>query len=99
MTACTTDSGVSIPDFIKVAKAFNLPTLTIDNPSEIREKVNAVLNMQGPVLCEVMLSHGYIFAPKLSARKLDDGTMVSPSLEDLYPFLPREELEANYIAD
>ena len=99
MTACTTDSGVSIPDFIKVAKAFNLPTLTIDSPSEIREKVNAVLNMQGPVLCEVMLSPGYIFAPKLSARKLDDGTMVSPSLEDLYPFLPREELEANYITD
>ena len=99
MTACTTDSGVSIPDFIKVAKAFNLPTLTIDNPSEILEKVNAVLNMQGPVLCEVMLSPGYIFAPKLSARKLDDGTMVSPSLEDLYPFLPREELEANYIAE
>lgn len=97
MTACTTDSGVSVPDFTKVAAAFNLPSIVIDNPCDIREKINKVLNMQGPVLCEVMLSGGYIFAPKLSAKKLEDGTMVSPSLEDLYPFLDRDEFESNII--
>ena len=42
-----------------------------------------------------MLTPGYIFAPKLSARKLADGSMVSPSLEDMYPFLDRRELAEN----
>ena len=42
-----------------------------------------------------MLERDYIFAPKLSSKKLPDGTMVSPSLEDMYPFLSREEMEEN----
>ncbi|MGN0015366.1 MAG: thiamine pyrophosphate-binding protein, partial [Candidatus Gastranaerophilaceae bacterium] len=60
-------------------------------------QIQNVLNTDGLVLCEVMLSPDYIFAPKLSAKKLDDGTMVSPSLEDLYPFLDRKEYEDNML--
>ena len=97
MTACTVDSGVSLPDFIKIAKAFNLPSVLIDKSSDVKIKIEEVLKADGPVLCEVMLSGGYIFAPKLSAKKLDDGTMISPSLEDMYPFLPREEFEQNML--
>lgn len=97
MTACTVDSGVSLPGFIKIAKAFNLPSVLIDKSSDVKIKIEEVLNADGPVLCEVMLSGGYIFAPKLSAKKLDDGTMISPSLEDMYPFLPREEFEQNML--
>jgi len=37
------------------------------------------------------------FAPKLAARQLPNGRMVSPALEDLSPFLPREELKANML--
>ncbi len=94
-TACTRNSGVTVPDFIKVAKAFELPTSKIDSLENLDEQIQAVLNTDGPIVCEVMLSPNYIFAPKLSARKLPDGTMVSPSLEDLFPFLDRNELEAN----
>ena len=99
MTACTTKSGVSLPDFIKVGKAFGLQTKVIESTDNLVQKINEVLNTQGPVLCEVKLTPGYIFAPKLSAKKLEDGTMISPSLEDLYPFLPREEFEQNMIKD
>ena len=99
MTACTTKSGVSLPDFIKVGEAFGLPTKVIESTDNLVQKINEVLNTQGPVLCEVKLTPGYIFAPKLSAKKLDDGTMISPSLEDLYPFLPREEFEQNMNKD
>ncbi len=99
MTACTTKSGVSLPDFIKVGKAFGLLTKVIERTDNLVQKINEVLNTQGPVLCEVKLTPGYIFAPKLSAKKLEDGTMISPSLEDLYPFLPREEFEQNMIKD
>lgn len=99
MTACTTKSGVSLPDFIKVGEAFGLQTKVIESTDNLVQKINEVLNTQGSVLCEVKLTPGYIFAPKLSAKKLEDGTMISPSLEDLYPFLPREEFEQNMIKD
>lgn len=99
MTACTTKSGVSLPDFIKVGEAFGLPTKVIESTDNLVQKINEVLNTQGSVLCEVKLTPGYIFAPKLSAKKLEDGTMISPSLEDLYPFLSREEFEQNMIKD
>ena len=94
-TACTKESGVEIPDFIKVAQAFGLKTAKIDNPDNIEEQIQKVLETEGAILCEVMLSPNYIFAPKLSSKKLPDGTMISPSLEDMYPFLDREEFSEN----
>lgn len=99
MTACTTDSGVSLPDFIQVAKSFDLPAVKIDNVNHLDEQIKSVLNANTPVVCEVMLSPDYIFAPKLSAKKLDDGTMISPSLEDMFPFLDRKEYEGNIICE
>ncbi len=99
MTACTTDSGVSLPDFIQVAKSFDLPAVKIDNLNHLDEQIKSVLNANTPVVCEVMLSPDYIFAPKLSAKKLDDGTMISPSLEDMFPFLDRKEYEGNIICE
>lgn len=97
MTACTENSGVSIPDFIKVGKAFGLETVKIDSLTDLELQIKKVLEKQDPVLCEVMLSPDYIFAPKLSAKKLEDGTMISPSLEDMYPFLDRKEYEENIL--
>ena len=97
MTACTENSGVSIPDFIKVGKAFGLETVKINSLTDLELQIKKVLEKQGPVLCEVMLSPDYIFAPKLSAKKLPDGTMISPSLEDMYPFLDRKEYEENIL--
>lgn len=93
MTACTRQSGVTLPDFIKIGNAFGLKTMRIDSPENLSAQIQNVLNTDGPVLCEVFLSGGYIFAPKLSAKKLPDGSMVSPSLEDLFPFLDREEFD------
>lgn len=97
MTACTVETGVSCPDYIKLGNAFGLKTVKIDNLKNLEEQIRKVLETPGPVLCEVMLTPGYTFAPKLSARKLPDGTMISPSLEDMYPFLDRKEMEENTI--
>ena len=99
MTACTPETGVSCPDFIKIGKAFDLKTIKINKPNNLEIQIQNVLETPGPVLCEVMLTPGYTFAPKLSARKLPDGTMVSPSLEDMFPFLDRQEMEENKFSD
>ena len=53
--------------------------------------------MEGPVICEILVSTDQVFEPKSSAKRLPDGTLVSPPLEDLSPFLPEEEMDANMI--
>ncbi len=97
MTGAGVESGVSVPDFIKLGNAFDIETFKIEKIEGLCGNIKKVLGFEGPVLCEVMINSNYIFSPKLSARKLEDGTMVSPSLEDMFPFLSKEEFEANII--
>lgn len=97
MTGSGIDSGVSVPDFVKVGDAFGIKTVRIDNPKTMEEDIKRILESGGAILCEVMTEEEYAFAPKLSSRKLEDGTMISASLEDMYPFLPREEFDKNMI--
>ena len=59
----------------------------------MREVVDEVLAMEGPVFCEIFTDTAQVWEPKSSTKRLEDGTLVSPPLEDLAPFLPREELK------
>lgn len=95
LTGCNKTSGVEVPDFVQVAQAFGLPAVRINTNDELAGKIQEALNMPGPVLCELDCTENYTFSPKLSARKLEDGTMISPSLEDMFPFLDRKEMEEN----
>ncbi|MBU6338584.1 MAG: thiamine pyrophosphate-binding protein [Rickettsiales bacterium] len=97
LVACSTNSGVSTPDFAKIAAAFELPSMTIKSNDNLENEVKAALAKDGPLVCEVMLDHDYIFQPKLSSEKLPDGRIISKPLEDMYPFLPRDEFESNMI--
>jgi acetolactate synthase I/II/III large subunit len=99
MTGSGEDSGVSVPDFVEIGKAFGIKSVRISNPLNLKEQIQEVLNHHSPVVCEVVTLSEYSFTPKLSARKLEDGTMVSPSLEDMFPFLDRKEFEESIIND
>lgn len=90
-------NGLSFPSMEKIAYAYGVPYERIDVAADISEKVRKVLEMDGPVLCEVILDPEQNFEPKLSSRKLPDGTIVSPEIDDMYPFLPREEYQNNKI--
>ncbi|WP_242401067.1 thiamine pyrophosphate-dependent enzyme [Acetobacter okinawensis] len=92
-------SGVTLPNFRKLAAGFELPYVRIERYEEMEETIRQVMAVEGPVICEVMVDDNQPFAPKLSSRQLPDGTIVSPDLEDLAPFLPREELAQNIITD
>jgi acetolactate synthase-1/2/3 large subunit len=87
-------SGVSLPDFVNVARAYGLPASRIAGGGYERE-IERVLESQGPEVCEVMLAPAQEFEPKLSSRVLPDGRMVSAPLEDMAPFLDRDELREN----
>ena len=81
----------------KIAYAYGVPYEKIDAAADIQGKVQKVLETDGPILCEVILDSEQNFEPKLSSRKLSDGTIVSPEIDDMYPFLPREEYQNNKI--
>ena len=97
MTGSGADSGISVPDFIKVATAFGIKSKCIKNPAAMENEIAEVLNTDGPILCEVMVEKDYTFLPKLSSKILENGSMVSPSLEDMYPFLDNDEFKSNMI--
>jgi acetolactate synthase-1/2/3 large subunit len=90
------ESGVSFPDFVKIAEAHGLRGLKIEG-EYFAEQIAEALNAGGPILCEVMLDRSQGFEPKLSSKKLPDGRMVTAPLEDMAPFLPRDEFKRNLI--
>ena len=91
------ESGVSCPDMIKIAKAYGIRTLTIKNHREIESKINEVLSYPEAILCDVKINPEEKMYPKLSSEKKEDGTIVSKPLEDMYPFLDRNEFKKNMI--
>jgi acetolactate synthase I/II/III large subunit len=96
--ACNAASGVSFPDMRKIAEAYGLGAALIDRHEGLKENIDAVLAAEGPVLCEVRLCD-YTFSPKLSSEAKPDGRIISKPLEDMYPFLPREEFYSNMIIE
>jgi acetolactate synthase-1/2/3 large subunit len=90
------DTGVSLPDFVEVGKAFKLPSKRARNLGQVNTSIKWLLEENpGPALLEIVLDIKQKFSPKLASRKLPDGKMVSPSLEDMAPFLSKDELDSN----
>lgn len=80
---------------MKLAAAYGLPASRVGTHAELPAAIAAALAAEGPHVCEVLLDTDQPFAPKPASRALPDGRMVSAPLEDLAPFLPREELAEN----
>lgn len=90
-------TGVTFPNFVALAKAFGYPSSQINDHQSMQSTLATFLSQPGPALCEVMINPAQDFAPKLASRRLDDGRMLTPELDDMAPFLSREELAANRI--
>ncbi len=87
------DSGLTFPDIQKIAKAYGLKFARISHVSESADIIKKVLNMSGPVICEVMVPPNEHTLPRVMARVKEDGTIVSSPMEDMTPLLTRAELK------
>lgn len=88
------ESGdLSFPEFKRIAEAFGYRYFSAHSNAEMKSVVDEVLKLDGPVFTEIFTDTKQVWEPKSSTKRLEDGTLVSPPLEDLAPFLPREELE------
>lgn len=92
-------SNVTFPDFGRIAAAFGFTYSRIARHDDLADGIAAALATDGPVMCEIFIDENATFAPKLAARQHPDGRITSPALEDLSPFLSREELRENMIID
>ncbi len=90
-------NDLSFPDFGKLAEAFGYPYFEAHSNKEMKSAVDKTLATDGPVFCQVFVSTEQNFEPKSATKRLEDGTLVSPPLEDLAPFLDREEYLANLL--
>lgn len=95
-TASSPISGVKMPDFVKVGSAFNITSSMLYVPEDIGV-IKQILELEIPYICEVIVDQNAKFTPKVSSEKLEDGTIISKDLSDMYPFLTRGEYYSNII--
>jgi len=89
-------SGVSFPDMVRLAQAYGIPAFRMERLADL-EQLDDILDRPGPCLCDVVVDVEQAFEPRIASRRLADGKMVSSPLEDMYPFLDREEFLSNMI--
>jgi len=94
---CGPQSGVTFPEFEKLANGFGINYTRINHKDDCAEVIKKTLRSDGAVICEVMIDMDQLFEPRLSSHKLPDGNLVSSPLEDMSPFLSREEFHAEMI--
>ncbi len=85
------ESGLFFPDFVALARAFGMEACRLAGP-DFRGQLVEILKKRGPLLVDVRLDSRQGFEPKIAARLLPDGRMVSSPPEDMFPFMSRDEL-------
>ncbi len=99
MVGSDPSSRLTLPDIRRVAEAYGIASCEIRDHTGIREKIHAVLEAPGPVVCAVHVSSSQIVAPRATSSVQPDGTIVSLPMEDMAPRLPRDEFRANMLWD
>jgi acetolactate synthase-1/2/3 large subunit len=90
---------MTVPDLCKIAASYGLAAARISTQAGLAEQVRRVLDMPGPVVCDVQVIPDEVRGPRLASMQRLDGSMVSKPLEDLWPFLDRDEFYANMIVE
>jgi acetolactate synthase-1/2/3 large subunit len=90
-------TGLTVPNLSRIAASYDIASIVIEDQTNLREQVRRILAMPGPVIVDVRVIPDEVRAPRLQSYQRPDGSFVSKPLEDLFPFLPREEFLANMI--
>lgn len=86
-------SGVSAPDFIRIADAYGFRRWRLHNNMDLEHRINDILKSPGPVLCEIMMTENQLLIPRVQSSKDANGKIISNSLENMFPYLSEEEMK------
>jgi acetolactate synthase-1/2/3 large subunit len=92
-------SGLSCPDIVKLARAYGIEADQIADQQTLDRRLDTVLAQPGPYVCEILMPPEQPLIPRVSSIKLPDGRIVSKPMEDLYPFLDRQEFLRNMMVE
>ena len=93
LSGCTAESGISFPSFKKISEAYGIPYKKIETHDNVDNGIDWLLSLDSYGLCEVIQDNSQPIEPRVISKKLADGTMVSPPIDDLAPFLSKEEYD------
>lgn len=93
LSGCTAESGISFPSFQKISEAYEIPYKKIETHENVDQGIDWLLSLDYYCLCEVIQDNSQPIEPRVVSKKLPDGTMVSPPIDDMTPFLSKEEYE------
>ena len=97
LVASDPSSGLTLPDISKIADAFDIPHVKIFDNDMLCHLMKKILNTEGPLMIEVMIDPNHRTAPKASVYKTKDGLFATRPMEDLAPFLSKEEFESEML--
>jgi acetolactate synthase-1/2/3 large subunit len=95
--AADSQSGLNLPSVIDVSLAFGIPAIRIERVDDLRAGIRSTLEQPGPSVCEILVPKDEPREPRITSRQRADGSFVSSPLEDLFPFLDRDEFKANML--
>ena len=90
-------SGLSFPSYAELSRAHKIKYQKITSHKNLKNKISKVLKTKGPIICELIMNPDEEQIPKAINRRNSKGKSVPTEFEDMYPFLPREELNSNYL--
>ena len=99
LMGCNQETGLSFPDVLRLATAYEIKAVRLDNQENLKHELKQVLDCEKPVVCEIMMDPDQQQMPKTLNSKNPDGTIVTRPIEDMYPYLPSEELKENMISN
>jgi len=92
-------SGVSMPDTLKICEAYGLPAARVSDFAELDNAIQTAIQYDGPYVLEIVTPPEQPIVPTVSSRVNPDGSMSSRPLEDMAPFLDRDEYRSNLLVD
>lgn len=92
-TGCDEKSGVSFPDFSKVADAFGVSFCRCHSIGELQAGIEWLISEEGPCILEILERIDEIRGPRIESKMNENGEFITPPLHDMSPFLTEEELE------
>ena len=93
LVGCGIESGLPFPNFRDLAKGFSLNYEFSNSENSLQQDIQKTLKSKDPTIHEIKLNLSQTFEPKLSSKKLEDGTMITSELEDMAPFIPTKRME------
>jgi len=99
LIASNVQSGLMLPDVLSAAESFSIPSKRVSDQDQLKDCIQSVLNSPGPFICDVMLDPDQLIGPRSASAIRPDGTIISKPIEDLSPFLDREEFLENMIIE